>query len=137
MKYLLLFFTLCGSLVAQPAAEPTQPAIILGGGMGALTAALYLARAGLEPIVIEGANPGGLITQSHTVQNWPGEFEISGVDLAEKLRKQAEANGARFIQDEAVEVDFSKRPFTIVTRPTQTKTDEKHTFTAESVIIAM
>lgn len=137
MKNLLLLLTLGGALVAEPVAEPARPVVILGGGMGALTSALYLARAGLDPIVIEGANPGGLITQSHAVQNWPGELEITGIELAEKLRKQAEANGAHFIQEEAVEVDFSKRPFTIVTRPTQQKTNEKHTLSAESVIIAM
>lgn len=112
------------------------PVVILGGGVGALTSALYLARAGVEPIVIEGATPGGLITQSHMVGNWPGELEISGVDLADKIRKQAESNGARFRREEVIAVDFSKRPFTITTRLVDDP-DETRQFQAEACIIAM
>ncbi|MDE3046087.1 MAG: FAD-dependent oxidoreductase [Verrucomicrobiota bacterium] len=136
MKYLLVILTLCSTLFAEPAPQPTHPIVIIGGGVGALTSALYLARAGVEAIVIEGANPGGLITQSTAVQNWPGELEISGPELAEKLRKQAEASGARFLREEVIAVDFSKRPFTLTTRSLD-KADEKHTLIAESAIIAM
>lgn len=110
--------------------------VILGGGVGALTSALYLSRAGLHPIVIEGPQPGGLITQSHLVQNWPGEMEISGHELVEKMRKQAEANGAQFYREEVTKVDFSKHPLQIFTRSIDNE-EEGHIFRADSTIIAM
>ncbi len=116
--------------------ETVYPVVVIGGGIGALTSALYLARAGLEPIVLEGKAPGGLLTQSHSVQNWPGELEIDGTQLTDKVRKQAEANGARFRSEEVVSVDFSKRPYTIKTR----LVDEPDTFReirVEACIIAM
>lgn len=127
----------------KPAAEETLPQIakvypvaILGGGVGALTSALYLARAGQTPLVIEGPQPGGLLTQSHSVQNWPGEMEIEGGQLTDRIRRQTEENGAVFRSEEVIGVDFSKRPFTIVTR----KVDEPEVvqkIQVESCIIAM
>lgn len=122
--------------VQEEKVETIEPVVILGGGVGALTSALYLSRAGLEPLIIEGASPGGLITQSHSVQNWPGELEISGFDLIDKMRAQVVSNGAEFLSEEVVAVDFSKRPFTITTRPIG-RPDELHTIRAESCIIAM
>ncbi len=121
--------------VSQIERRETASVVILGGGIGALTSALYLARAGVEPIVIEGPTPGGLITQSHSVQNWPGELEISGAELAEKVKKQGEANGAVFTPEEVIAIDFSKRSFTITLK--NLETDKIRTLTAESVIIAM
>ncbi len=109
--------------------------IVLGGGIGSLTSALYLARAGIVPTVIEGPSPGGLITQSHSVQNWPGEMEISGTKLADKVRAQVEANGAKLYQEEVVAVDFSKRPYLITTRGIgEEETTQRQ---ANSVIIAL
>ena len=119
---------------AKPAVE-TAPVVILGGGVGAMTSAIYLGRAGVEATVIEGQNPGGLITQSSAVQNWPGELEISGHELADKIHAQAEANGARFLQQEVVGVDFSKRPYAIFLR--DLNTNQESQLRAESVIIAM
>jgi len=113
-----------------------QAVVILGGGVGALTSALYLSRAGIKPIILEGNNPGGLITQSHLVQNWPGELEISGIDLIDKMRKQAKANGAEFRSEEVIAVDFSKRPFMITTRLVG-RPDEVRQLQTESCIIAM
>lgn len=113
-----------------------EPIVILGGGVGSLTSAIYLGRAGVSPLVIEGPNPGGLLTQSHSVQNWPGEMEIDGASLTDKMHKQAEANGARFLSEEVIEVDFSQRPFTITTRSLDGK-KEIHQIQAESCIIAM
>lgn len=120
------------------AEEPkeVEPVVILGGGVGSLTSAIYLGRAGVSPLVIEGPLPGGLLTQSHSVQNWPGEMEIEGAQLTEKMREQAAANGARFLDEEVVGVDFSKRPFTITTRSLD-GTEAKHHIVAESCIIAM
>lgn len=119
---------------AEP--EPVEPIVILGGGVGSLTSALYLGRAGLSPLVIEGPTPGGLLTQSHTVQNWPGVMEIDGLQLTDRMREQAEANGARFVSEEVIDVDFSKRPLVITTRALD-GSETKHQILAESCIVAM
>lgn len=126
------------TVVGAPSAgaPAVYPVAILGGGMGALTSAVYLGRAGVEPLVIEGKLPGGLLTQSHSVQNWPGELEIEGAALANKVRHQAEVNGARFIQEEVIGVDFSKRPFLIRTKSLDGRGVIRETY-AESCIIAM
>lgn len=127
-------------LAVQPAAavevEDAEPVVILGGGVGSLTSALYLGRAGLTPVVIEGPTPGGLLTQSHAVQNWPGVMEIEGMQLTDKMRAQAEASGASFLSEEVIGVDFSKRPLLITTKALDGsgKTRKIH---ALSAIIAM
>ncbi len=116
--------------------EKVEPIVILGGGVGSLTSAIYIGRAGQSPLIIEGPNPGGLLTQSHSVQNWPGEMEISGALLTDKMHAQAEANGARFLNEEVVGVDFSKRPLTITTRSLDGKGAIRQ-IQAQSCIIAM
>ena len=117
--------------------EPEREAVVvIGGGIGSLTSAIYLARAGLQPLVIEGGNPGGLLTQSHSVQNWPGEMEIEGRSLTEKVRTQAESNGARMIQEEVIAVDFSKYPFVLTTRSLDAPLKTRQIL-AESCIIGM
>lgn len=116
--------------------EEKAQVIILGGGIGALTAALYLSRAGLKPLIIQGNNPGGLIAQSHSVQNWPGELEIEGASLITKVRQQVIATGAEFLNEEVVNVDFSVRPFIIQTK-SMTLNPEIRTLRADSCIIAM
>lgn len=110
--------------------------VILGGGPGALTSALYLARLGVQPIVIEGNLPGGLISQSHLVQNWPGELEISGAELIEKLKVQAKDNGAVILPEEIVEADFSARPYTLTVRNV-TYPERIRKISTTSLIIAM
>ena len=60
-----------GSYFKNEAGETVYPNIVLGGGIGALNSSLYLARAGMNPLIIEGQMQGGLLTQSHSVQNWP------------------------------------------------------------------
>ncbi len=122
--------------VMPMSALETEPVVILGGGVGSLTSALYLGRAGLSPLVIEGPMPGGLLTQSHTVGNWPGVMEIDGTQLTEKMHRQAEANGARFLSEEVIGVDFSKKPYVIMTR-TLDGSNQTHQIQAESCIIAM
>ncbi len=130
-------FALCVEGYADVKEEKNvYPVVILGSGMGALTSALYLGRAELSPLVIEGKVPGGLLTQSHSVQNWPGEMEIEGHLLTEKMRKQAQSNGAVFLSEEVVAVDFSKRPFVITTRSLVGK-ESLQQIRAESCIIAM
>ena len=116
--------------------EEEAPVVVLGGGIGALTSAIYLARSGVTPIVIEGKVPGGAITQSYCVQNWPGEVEISGFELTEKVRRQAEQSGALFRSEELIAVDFSKRPFTITTRDLNAP-HQTHVIKTHSAIIAM
>ena len=138
IKFFLIISSLCATLhgtSSSPALQEPAAVVILGGGVGALTSAIYLARAGIKPIVIEGPTPGGLITQSHSVQNWPGEQEITGAELAEKVRKQAEGNGAILLREEVIAVDFSKRPFTITLK--NLDENNTHTLFATSVIIAM
>jgi thioredoxin reductase (NADPH) len=116
--------------------ENVEPVVILGGGVGSLTSAIYLGRAAQSPLVIEGSLPGGLLTQSHSVQNWPGEMEITGEELTEKMRAQAKANGARFVNEEVVAVDFSKRPLLITTKALD-GSGRTRTIQAASCIIAM
>ena len=130
---------LCGGsfpVASTQVASSVHPVIVLGGGIGALTSALYLSLGGLEPLVIVGKQPGGLLTQSHTVQNWPGELEIDGTALTDRVRQQAEASGAHFVNAEVVSVDFSKRPFLIKTRLLDARGQEQSLY-AQAVIIAM
>ncbi len=109
----LVFLLGTRSLYSTPAPEQEVPIVILGSGIAALTAAVQASQAGLQPLIIAGPAPGGIITQSHSIQNWPGEIEISGNQLADKLQKQAEARGVQFLSGHVVAVDFSHRPFTI------------------------
>jgi thioredoxin reductase (NADPH) len=93
-------------------AEHRTKVLILGSGPAGLTAAIYAARASLEPILISGMQPGGQMTITTDVENYPGFAEvIQGPWLMEQMQKQAEHVGTRFISDTIVDVDLSKRPF--------------------------
>jgi len=93
-----------------------EKVVIIGSGCAGLTAALYTARAQLEPIVLTGAMPGGLLTTTSIVENFPGWPEgIDGTDLMINLQQQAERFGAQVKFGSAVEsVDLSKRPFNLI-----------------------
>jgi len=107
-----------------------QNVIIIGTGPAGLTAAIYTARANLKPVVIEGNQPGGQLTTTTDVENYPGFPEgIDGTTLVMKMREQAERFGATFLRGEVVKVDFTGRPLKIVL-------DEGQTVEGSSVIIA-
>ncbi|MDD4016325.1 MAG: thioredoxin-disulfide reductase [Kiritimatiellae bacterium] len=84
--------------------------VIIGSGPAGLTAAIYAARANLQPVVIDGMQQGGQLTQTTDVENFPGfETPIAGTDLVNTMRKQAERFGVRFLMDEVSACDFSDR----------------------------
>lgn len=112
-----------------------QSVVVIGSGVGALTTSIFLARSGLRPIIISGKNVGGALTQSSMIQNWPGEYEISGVDLTKKMQDQAIKNGVEFRELEVVNVDFSKRPFSIKTEELYDK-NKTNEFLVDYCVIA-
>src|SRR6476659_6155667 len=103
--------------------------IIVGGGPAGYTAALYAARANLDPLVIEGFQWGGQLMITSDVENYPGYPDgIMGPKMMEDFRRQAERFGAEFVSDDVTKVDFSERPFRV-----SVGDDE---YLAETVIIA-
>ena len=96
-----------------------------------LTAGIYAARGGLQPLVISGNEPGGQLIFTTDVENFPGFPEaIKGPDLMENMRKQAERFGTKFIDNAVNSVDFSTKPFKVTTGHAETN------YAAEAVIIA-
>jgi thioredoxin reductase (NADPH) len=103
--------------------------VIIGSGCAGLTAAIYAARANLKPVVIDGHEPGGQLTLTTMVENFPGFPDgVLGPELIENMRKQAQRFGAEFKAGAVSEVDVSKRPFKIVAG--------KETYETRTLIIA-
>jgi len=107
-----------------------EKVVIIGAGPAGYTAAIYTARANLEPLVIEGMQPGGQLTTTNDIENFPGFPEgIDGPTLMAQMRAQAERFGAKFQFGEVLKADFSERPFKL------TLTGDE-VVEAETVIIA-
>src|SRR6201997_5407396 len=103
--------------------------VIIGSGCAGLTAAIYTARANLKPIVLDGHEPGGQLSLTTHVENYPGFPDgIMGPELIENMRKQAQRFGAEFKAGAVTEVDLTKHPFKI--------TAGKETYESRSVIVA-
>ncbi len=104
--------------------------IIIGSGPAGYTAALYASRANLNPLVIMGHEPGGQLTTTTDVENFPGFPDgVMGPDLMMKMKAQAERFGTQYLTSQVTDVDFSKRPFTITC-----ENGEK--FQAQTVIVS-
>jgi thioredoxin reductase (NADPH) len=103
--------------------------VIIGSGCAGLTAAIYAARANLTPLVIDGHEPGGQLSLTTHVENFPGFPDgIMGPELIENMRKQAQKFGAEFKAGVISDVDLTRRPFKI--------TAGKDTYEAQSLIVA-
>lgn len=106
----------------------THKLIIIGSGPAGLTAGIYASRAHLQPLVFEGATPGGQLMSTTAVENWPGVTSIMGPQLMKNLREHAQSFGAQMVRETIESVDFSQRPFTLKTK--------KNSYQAQAVIVA-
>ncbi len=122
-------FNLSGFTNKDTTDETHVKVLIIGSGPAGLAAALYAARAEINPVVLAGMNLGGQVSLTYTVENYPGFPEgVGGQELVELFQKQAERFGARVEFDTATEVDLSSRPFRVKTYVT--------TYLADSLVIA-
>ncbi len=103
--------------------------IIIGSGPAGYTAAVYAARANLNPVIISGFEKGGQLMTTTDVDNWPGDIEgLQGPALMERMEKHAQRFDTKIIYDQITKVDFSKRPFTLI--------GEEASYTCDAIIIA-
>src|SRR5688572_25297910 len=112
------------------AATHSTRLLILGSGPAGLTAAIYGARAGMAPIVVQGIQPGGQLTITTDVENYPGFADvIQGPWLMEQMQKQAEHVGTRLVTDHVMKVNLKQRPFRL-------ECDSGDVYLADALIIA-
>jgi thioredoxin reductase (NADPH) len=102
--------------------------LIIGSGPAGYTAAIYAARAALNPVLIEGLQPGGQLTITTEVENWPGDVTVQGPNLMVRMAEQARHVGAELVADIVTRVDLTARPFVV-------ECDSGASFLAETVII--
>lgn len=108
----------------------TRKVVIIGTGPAGLTAAIYTGRADLKPVVLEGHEPGGQLTLTTEVENFPGfEHGVMGPELMGTMKKQAARFNAEFVPAMCTDIDLSQRPFTVTA-------SNGHTYSAEAVIIS-
>ena len=103
--------------------------LIIGSGPAGYTAAIYASRALLDPLLIQGIQPGGQLTITTEVENWPGEKEIQGPDLMTNLEDHAKAAGTNIINNTIMKLDLKKYPFLAIS-------DNGNEYEAESIILA-
>ncbi|PHQ98712.1 MAG: thioredoxin-disulfide reductase [Marinosulfonomonas sp.] len=103
--------------------------LIIGSGPAGYTAGVYASRAMLEPILLQGLEPGGQLTTTTDVENYPGFTEVQGPDLMIKMEEHARATGTEIISDIITDLDLSKRPFTA-------NSDSGTVYTADAIILA-
>ncbi len=103
--------------------------LIVGSGPAGYTAAVYASRAMLDPVLVQGIQPGGQLTITTEVENWPGDTEVQGPDLMARMEAHARSVGTRIISDHIATLDLSARPFRAVG-------DGGTVYTAEAVILA-
>ena len=103
--------------------------IIIGSGPAGYTAGIYAARAMLNPLLFKGSQPGGQLTITTEVENWPGNEVIQGPDLMKNMEEHAKATGVNIIDDHVTEIQVDEQPFVI-------KSDKKKMYTANSIILA-
>ncbi|WP_062762431.1 thioredoxin-disulfide reductase [Falsirhodobacter sp. alg1] len=103
--------------------------LIIGSGPAGYTAAVYAARAMLKPVLVQGLQPGGQLTITTEVENWPGDTQVQGPDLMVRMEEHAREMGAEIVSDYISSLDLSQRPF-------KAHADSGITFTADAVILA-
>ncbi len=103
--------------------------LIIGSGPAGYTAGVYASRAMLDPVLVQGIQPGGQLTITTEVENWPGDTEVQGPDLMLRMQAHAAAVGTEIIADIILSVDLSQRPFTAIG-------DSGTTYTADAMILA-
>jgi len=103
--------------------------LIIGSGPAGYTAGVYASRAMLNPILVQGIEPGGQLTTTTEVENWPGDTEVQGPDLMIRMQEHAKAMGTEIIGDIITSVDFSTRPFVA-------QSDSGTEYVADAIILA-